>query len=124
MRQHISYAVDYRAPLSEDGDLTKKDEVGDPTIIFRGATTRLLHSVFSFLVPPGGNGVAREWKLKPEHDVKYRNGRGYRRYAVTLSGYNARFCSMEDLFMLIESVAHKYCDCEIKHLTLSEFLNV
>lgn len=124
MKQYISYTIDYRDSLKWKDDVEQRDErVGDPTIIFRGATTRLLYSIFSFLVPSDGKGVALDWTFNAEHDVKYRNGCGFRRYAITLLGYNSHFCSMEDLFLLIECLAHKYCDCEIKHLSLSVFLN-
>ena len=113
---HIMYAIDYR-----DGDL---DMQGDPTVVFRGATERLLAKVFAFLVPANGKGLARRWSMKHEHDVVCRNGHGYRRIAVRLEDYNYAFCDVSSLVLLIDSVIHRLSPaCVLRYTDLDTFLN-
>lgn len=113
---NILFAVDYR-----DGDL---DNQGDPTLVFRGATLAMLSKVFGFLVPAGGQGVARLWSMTYEHDCVYRNGHGYRRIAVRLIDYNFSFCDVSSLVLLVDSVIHRLSpQANVSYTDLDNFLN-
>lgn len=112
----ILFAVDYR-----DGDL---DTQGDPTLVFRGATLAMLSKVFAFLVPEGGQGLARQWSMTYEHDCAYRNGHGYRRIAVRLTDYNYAFCDVASLVLLVDSVIHRLSpQAKVVYTDLDNFLN-
>lgn len=109
----IAYSIDYRGINEEH-----------LSFIFRGADVETLLKVFSFLCPINGGGIAKNFKLKQEHDVCYRQGKGYWRFAVILYEPNLAFTSIEDISLLVEARMKAEIKCEIIKLPLDDFLNV
>lgn len=114
--QRVAYAVDWR----DDDD----EHTGDPTFCFRGTNVLVLRQVFDFLVPLNGNGVARSYAVDYEHDVRFRQGKGYVRHYVVLHGYNSHFCELPSLCLLVESVFKRTVQCTITRMSIDKFLNV
>ena len=112
--QNVAYTYDYRG----DGD----DVL---TFHFRGTTYEVMAAVFRFLCPINGRGVAASYKIRAEHDVEARNGKGYRRIAVSLYKPNLYFASIDTICLLIEArMKAETHTLSVKRMRLDDFLNV
>lgn len=107
--QRVAYCV-----MVEDGVIT---------FHFRGISFRTLCNIFTFLIPSNGKGAADDFVMSREHDCRYLNGHGYWRWQVSIVNLHERFCSLEDLILLVESRFKASAIGTIQRMPVDDFLN-
>lgn len=91
--------------------------------LFRGVGRNLIQRTFQYLVGKGC-GIAEGVVVNEETDIVHRNGKGYIRQAAELVKPNFRFCSLEDMKILIEATMRRLHPCTVHWLKIEKFLNV
>lgn len=98
-----------------------EDEI--PTLLFYGAPFALLKDACCHIHKTMCGNV-RDLKIKLEHSCRYKNGKCYWRYAVSVIDLNEHFISFKEFTLLLIAHIRNICNCAIRHYRLETFLNL
>ena len=98
-----------------------EDEI--PTLLFYGAPFDLLKDA-CLHIHKMMDGKVSDLKIKLEHSCRYRNGKCYWRYAVSVIDLDECFISFKEMTLLLIAHISNISNCAIRHFRLETFLNL
>lgn len=98
-----------------------EDEI--QTLLFYGAPFALLKDACCY-IHKMMYGKVGDLKIKLEHSCRYKNGKCYWRYAVSVIDLDEHFISFKEFTLLLIAHIRNICVCSIRHYRTETFLNL